>query len=177
MKINKKKLYTLFAILIVALLPSAVFASVIINESYSASTQPVTNPFQLTHGPNYATANSLSFTTLKNGTTSTTNTITLGYLDNVNSVELVDVLEIQNHSSVKKPTYISLSVSSTSNVAFYYSLAPITVTYPTTSDLGTQINTSQIYIHMMPGTVIYLSAEINGSVTTPVTLTMTSSIS
>lgn len=120
MKISKKKLYTLFAILIVALLSSAVFASVIINESYSASTQTAINPFQLTHGPNYATANTLGFTALKNGTSPTMNTITLGYVNNDSSVELVDVLEITNHSNVKKPTYIEPGVSSTSGITFYY---------------------------------------------------------
>ena len=147
---DKRKLYVIFTIIIVALLPSAVFASVIIDQSYSVSTSTPTNPIVMTQGPNYAVANDLGFTTLTNGTSPTGNSITFGYVSNDTYVELVNVLEIENNSSVAAITLVDLSLSLPSgdsgNIAVYYSSTPATAVFPSsdapTSGLGTEITST-----------------------------------
>lgn len=167
---DKKKLYIIFTIIIVALLPSAVFASVVISSSYSVSTAQAANPIIMIDGPNYNAANGLHFITLTNGTTSSGRTITFGYVGNGAHVELVDVLEIKNNSSVKAPTYIDLSLSSTTNISVYYSSTPVTTTFPSISDLGTPVSTSASTLIIGSNTtstasVWYISVYITGTVT------------
>lgn len=181
---DKKKLYIIFTIIIVALLPSAVFASVVISQSYSVSTTTATNPIIMTDGPNYKNASSLGFITLKNGTTPTDNTIKLGYVDNDTCVELVNVLEVKNNSKVNAPTYVDLSVSSTADITVYYSSAPATAVFPPASpftSLGTEVTTSSTDIPLPAATststsALYISIVITGAVSSDITLTMSYSI-
>ena len=181
---DKRKLYVIFTIIIVALLPSAVFASVIIDQSYSVSTTTPVNPIHMTQGPNYAIAHSLGFTTLTNGTSPTGNTITVGYVGNDTCVELLNVLEIYNDSkATAAPTYISLSVSGTADIAIYYSSTLATQTFPTTfpvstTNLGTELTTTATDIHITtasPAPVEYLSVLITGSVSSSSAITLTMS--
>ena len=180
---DKRKLYVIFTIIIVALLPSAVFASVIIDQSYgvSTSTPPNLNPVEMTTGPNYKTANSLGFATLTNGTAKgqtsvTTNHITFGYVDNDTEVELVDVLEVKDNSS--KAATVSLTVSSATDMTFYYSstAVPSSTAFPTTTDLGTALTSTATSISLSAGGIEYISVIITGP-DASATLTMESSIS
>jgi len=182
---DKKKLYIIFTIIIVALLPSAVFASVVISQSYSVSTTTPANPIIMTEGPNYKDACDLGFITLKNGTTTSTtpstNSITFGYVGNDTYVELVDVLEIKNNTDLKAPTYIDLSVSSsTADIAVYYNSTAVTTAFPTTSDLGTPVTTTPSTLVIgtnatSTASVWYISVYITGTVSSG-TLTMSYSI-
>lgn len=178
---DKRKLYVIFTIIIVALLPSAVFASVIIDQSYSVSTTTTGNPVLMTQGPNYATAHSLRFATLTNGTTTgvdaTSNTISFGYVDNDTSVELLCVLEVKENSStsVSKDTVsVSLNVAvAPTNIIFYYST--------TTDTLGTALSTTATTITLTSTSPIYISVIITppstGSPTPTATLDMSYTVS
>ena len=179
---NKRKLYIIFTIIIVALLPSAVFASVIIDQSYgvSTSTPPNWNPVEMTQGPNYTTAHSLGFTTLTNGSSPTTNSITFGYVGNDTYVELVNVLEIKNNSDVKATTLIDLEMSNDTHIAVYYSSTPATAVFPSstapTSGLGTKVGTTPTTLVIGTDTTStastwYISVVITGTVSSA-TLTM-----
>ena len=160
---DKRKLYIIFTIIIVALLPSAVFASVIIDQSYGVSTTTTGNPIKLIEGPNYATAHSLGFTNLayKTSATDTANTITFGYVANDTSVTLVCVLEVKDINASK--AIVDLSVNADSiEVTFYYSAVNTTITnnFPSATDLGTAITTSATSISMGTGSIVYISAVI-----------------
>ena len=179
---DKRKLYVIFTIIIIALLPSAVFASVIIDQSYSVSTStpPNLNPVEMTTGPNYATAHSLGFATLTNGTARgsssvTTNSITFGYVDNDTSVELVDVLEVYDNNSSLAAT-VNLSVTSSTDMTFYYNTSPVSSTFPTTAELGTALTSSATSIALAAHGKIYISVIITGPDASAI-LTMESSIS
>ena len=173
---DKRKLYVILAIGVVALLPAAVFASVVIDQSYAISATQANNPVLMTQGPNYKTANSLGFITLTNGTdkgqvNTSTNTITVGTVANDTSIELLNVLEINTSSS--STVTVTLTVSSTSGITVYYATYVASASSPgkalTTSPSGA--------ISLTPTTPIYLSIELTGSVTSPVTLTTTYTIS
>ena len=164
---DKRKLYVIFTIIIVALLPSAVFASVIIDQSYSVSTSTPANlnPVEMTQGPNYKTANALGFATLTNGTTTgvdaTSNTISFGYVDNDTSVELLCVLEVKENpkdtSLSNDKVSVSLTVPETStSITFYYSTIA--------GSLGTEISDTATSISLTSSTssvpIIYISVII-----------------
>ena len=157
---DKRKLYVIFTIIIVALLPSAVFASVIIDQSYSVSTTTTGNPVLMTDGPNYATAHALGFATLTNGTTTgvdaTSNTISFGYVDNDTSVELLCVLEVKENSKTSVGTdtvTVSLTVAvAPTNIAFYYNTEK--------GVLGTEITDTATSITLKSTSPIYISVVI-----------------
>lgn len=172
---DKRKLYIIFTIIIAVLLPSAVFASVIIDQAYTVSTTTTTNPIIMTEGPNYKDAHTLGFATLVNGTTSTGNKITFGYVANDTSVILLNVLEIKNDSSVAKTTNVTLTVSSTIDITIYYSPTQATVSGTTVSGLGTPLTTSGTTFTLPSGTIEYISVEITGTITSD-TLTMSYAI-
>ncbi len=196
---DKRKLYVIFTIIIVALLPSAVFASVIIDQSYGVTTSTPTNPIVMTQGPNYAVAHDLGFTTLKNGIYSPSgNNITFGYVANDTYVELLNVLEINNNSKVSSSIgtvtvdlYLDLpsadvnKTTGTDNITIYYCSSPATTTFPSFSSasitgLGTAISTNSLAtttIHITttsvtPVTVEYISVVITGNLPNAATLCM-----
>ncbi|WP_290704463.1 hypothetical protein, partial [Ferroplasma sp. Type II] len=118
----------------------------------------------------------LGFITLTNGTdkgqvNTSTNTITVGTVANDTSIELLNVLEINTSSS--STVTVTLTVSSTSGITVYYATYVASASSPgkalTTSPSGA--------ISLTPTTPIYLSIELTGSVTSPVTLTTTYTIS
>jgi len=165
-------LYIIFIMMVVALLPSAVFASVVIHESTIISITPkkvttaVTNPITIVEGPDYKTANAMGLITLTNKTTTSGNDITFGYVGNGSNETLPDILEIENISKVNA----TMSLSNTKNVSLYYSSLPATEKFPTSHELGTPVSTSGATSHLVFNTtptthVWYVSAVITGSVT------------
>jgi len=167
---NKRYLYIIFTIIIVALLPSTVFASVVINQSYNVSIS--SNSIIMTDGSNYNAAHEYNFITLSNRS----NTIALSYVKNDNYIELVDALEIKNNSKISTPAYINMSLSSTTNITVYYSSTPVAAIFPTLSELGTPIGTSLGTLVTGNNTtstasVWYISIYITGTVSSD-TLTM-----
>ncbi len=176
---NKRKLYLILTIVIVALLPSAVFASVIIDQNYSISATAADNPVCITTGPNYATAHNLKFITLTNGSSvgavnSTHNTITIGQVANDSNIELINVMEIkESHTVTSDTVVVTLTINSTSGIAIYYSTSLATAAHP-----GTALTTTPTPITLSSSTpIIYLSTELTGAVNTPVELTTTYTVS
>jgi len=174
----KKKGYNMITIIIAALLPSLVFAAVVIQSTVNISPSQVTGPIYFAEGPNYAAAHELGFATWTSASsTAVTATFTAGFVDNATYTELVDVLEIVNNTGQKLPTNISLSVNiagSTTTPYVYYSPTEITTLFPTQSDLGTQITTNPTTIWIKtPGVVEYLSIYLPPGTSSAVTITLT----
>lgn len=172
---NKKRLFFVFAVTIIVLLPSTVFASTIIQQTYGIKTEPTANPFILAGGPNYAVANQLGFATISE----CRNRISFGYVNN-SLVELINVAEIVNNTNLKNNNmYVDLSLSSSaySNITVYYRSTPVPLQdiFPTLAQLGTAINTTGSGI-IEPATLVigdnttssastwYLSVVLTGNV-------------
>lgn len=125
----KKKLYIIFAIIIVALLPSAVFASVVVEQSITTTTgTSVANPLYIAEGPNYSIANKLGFTVLTQNTTSTATSITFSYTSSMAILYLVNVLEIRGEAHDLNGNKVSLYTSSSSKsspISLYLTSRPV----------------------------------------------------
>lgn len=139
---DRKKLFSIFAVAIIVLLPSTVFASTVIQQRYSINTRLTTNPFILAGGPNYAVANQLGFIIFSNSG----NRIYFGYVNNTHE-ELINILEIVNNTNMKNTNMyvdISLSSNSPSNITVYYQSTPVPSqdVFPTIAQLGTAIETT-----------------------------------
>lgn len=176
----KKKVYIIITLVIAALLPSLVFADVVIQSTTAVSPTAVTGPIYFAEGPDYANASSLGFATWASATPATQEaTLTAGYVNNATSTELVDVLEVVNHTGEKLLTNIELSVStagSSTTPTVYYSSTAYTTLFPTEGDLGTALTTSGIGpIHITSsGAVEYISIYLPPSTaTTSVTISLT----
>lgn len=140
---DKRKLIAISAVIIIVLLPSAVFASVVIQQTYGVNTKSATNPFIVQGGPNYGSAHQLGFAHISSGGKG----IIFGYVDNDTRVELVNVAEIVNETNLKNQNmYVYMSVSSTakSNITIYYRSTPVPSAdiFPTLAQLGTAIQTT-----------------------------------
>ena len=174
----KKKGYIIITIIIAALLPSLVFASVVIQSTTDVSPTPEKTPIYFAEGPDYTAANDLGFATWTSASsTAVTATFEAGFVDNATYTELVDVLEIVNNTGKKLPTSISLSVSaggSTTTPTVYYSSTEVTTLFPTTTDLGTALTTYPATIWIKTsGVVEYLSIYLPPGTSSPVTITLT----
>ncbi|MEM0140308.1 MAG: hypothetical protein QXZ44_06865 [Ferroplasma sp.] len=142
---NKKRLYVIFTIAIVALLPTAVFASVIINDVYPVSSNAKAPTVYLMDGPNYKTANSYGLVYAKNTTASGLTFIAAGTTIDINSTSgtsdeyLLNVLEIKNSNSSAATVYLNGSLPT--GITMYVNSAPMTATShsstTTYSGLGT----------------------------------------
>ena len=140
---DKSKLIAISTAIIIVLLPSTVFASVVIQQTYSVNPISATNPFIIEGGPNYGTANQLGFAHISSGGKG----ITFGYADNDTSVELVNVAEIVNETNLKNQNmyvYMSVSSAAKSNISVYYRSTPVPSKdiFPTIAQLGTAIQTT-----------------------------------
>ena len=93
---NKGRLSLIFVIVIIVLLPSTVFASTVIQQTYNINTRTATNPFMLAGGPNYAVANQLGFIRLS----ASGKKIIFGYVNNSRE-ELINVAEIVNNTHLQ----------------------------------------------------------------------------
>jgi len=175
----KKKGYIIITIIIAALLPSLVFAAVVIQSTTDVSPTGVTGPIYFAEGPDYAAAHALGFAiwTVATPPSTVAATITAGFVDNASYTELVDVLEIVNDTGQKLPTSISLSVSadeSPTTPSVYYSSSPVTTPFPTQSNLGNLLTTSPTTINIMTsGVVEYLSIYLPPGTSSAVTITLT----
>ena len=172
---NKKRLFFVFAVTIIVLLPSTVFASTVIQQTYGINTEPTANPFILTGGPSYAVANQLGFATISGSR----NRISFGYVSNTQE-ELIDIAEIVNNTNLNNNNiYVDLSLSSIadSNITVYYRSTPVPSidVFPTIAQLGTAINTTGSGV-IEPATLVigdnttstastwYLSVVLTGNV-------------
>ena len=174
----KKKAYIIITVVIAALLPSLVFAAVVIQSTANVSPSPETEPIYFAEGPDYANASELSFASWTAATPSTVAaSFSAGFVNNATYTELVDVLEIVNKTGQKLPTYISLSVNiagSPTTPYVYYSPTEITTPFPTQSDLGTEITTNPTTILIKTsGVVEYLSIYLPPGTSSGVTITLT----
>ncbi|AAT43156.1 hypothetical protein [Picrophilus oshimae] len=158
---NKKRLYVLFAIIIVALLPTAVFASVVITSTHAISVSGKAPVVYMAQGPNYNTANADGF--IYAPVTGSPLNITSGTTIDVNTtagsgyVYLLNVLYI--NSTVAGTLYINGTLPS--GVTIYITTSPATVS-GSASSTTLSINATAY----TPGTPITL----NGSSTSTYTL-------
>ena len=176
----KKKEYIIITIIIAALLPSLVFAAVVIQSTTDVSPTGVTGPIYFAEGPDYAAAHALGFAlwTVATPPSTVAATITAGFVNNASYTELVDVLEIVNDTGQKLPTSYSLSVSadgSSTTPYVYYSSSPVTTPFPTQSNLGNLLTTSPTTITTITtsGVVEYLSIYLLPGTSSAVTITLT----
>ena len=172
---NKGRLSLIFVIVIIVLLPSTVFASTVIQQTYNINTRTATNPFMLAGGPNYAVANQLGFIRLS----ASGKKIIFGYVNNSRE-ELINVAEIVNNTHLQNNNMyvdISLNSNANSNITIYYRSTPIPShdIFPTIAQLGTAIQTTKSGITEPTTLVIgddttstasvwYLSVVITGNV-------------
>ena len=177
----KGKKLAIIAIIVATLLPTVAVASVVIEQTWGVTTTTPSNPIVFTWGPNYKTAQGLGFVTLTNGsTTSSTpsaNSITVGYVGNDTSVELVNVFKIVDHN-VTDTASVELSASVSSVITIYYNTSQVTETFPTIKELGTPLtSTPSSPISISSTAPIYISIVVSGTVSSPVTITMSYSLS
>jgi hypothetical protein len=173
-------MYIVITIAIATLLPSLVFAAVVVQSTTSVTPSAETGPIYFAEGPDYADASSLGFATWTSATSTTQEaTLTVGYVNNATYTELVDVLEVVNHTGKNLLTNIELSVNtagSATTPTVYYSSTAYTALFPTESDLGTALTTSGTgAIHITSsGAVEYISIYLPPSTgTTSVTISLT----
>ena len=179
----KGKKLAIIAIIVATLLPTVAVASVVIEQTWGVTTTTPSNPIVFTWGPNYKTAQGLGFVTLTNGSTTSftpsANSITVGYVGNDTSVELVNVFKIVDHNGTDTAS-VELSATTSSVITVYYSTSQVTETFPTTSELGTALSsTASSTITISSGSPIYISIVVSGTVSSssPVTITMSYSLS
>jgi hypothetical protein len=174
----KRKLYVLLAIAVVAILPSAVFASVVIDQSVAVSSgTAVANPLYIAPGPNYNTAKGMGFTSLIQNTSTSGGTITLSYTTSLSEVYLLNVFEINGTSALDGKTVSLYLASSSTGVTLYESSGALkTTSNPSTlrSELvaATTISTSGTSITLTPpppgplstgpSVLGYLTVELTG---------------
>lgn len=177
----KGKKLAIIAIIVATLLPTVAVASVVIEQTWGVTTTTPSNPIVFTWGPNYKTAQGLGFVTLTNGSTTSptpsANSITVGYVGNDTSVELVNVFKIVDHN-VTDTASVELSASVSSVITIYYNTSQVTETFPTIKELGTPLtSTPSSPISISSTAPIYISIVVSGTVSSSVTITMSYSLS
>jgi len=115
---GKKKWLSLATVIMAIVLPATVVASVIITYQINGSVYAATSPVVFTNGPNYATANTLGFSTTTINKQNTQITIKLGGVQGSYGTYLLDQINVTQNSTyaVAHTWTVSFNVSGVSNM-------------------------------------------------------------
>jgi|GEM_PF-6284239 len=115
---GKKKWLSLATVILAIVLPATVVASVIITYQINGSVYAAASPVVFTNGPNYATANTLGFSTAKLNSQDTQITISLGGVTGSYGTYLLDQINVTQNSAytVANTWTVSFNVSGVSNM-------------------------------------------------------------
>ncbi len=164
---NKKRLYILLTIIVVALLPSAVFASVVITSSHSISVSQKAPIIYMAPGSNYKTAynDGLIYAPVSTGTPANISSGATIYVNTTAGsgyVYLLNVLYI--NSTASGTLYINGTLPS--GVTIYVTTSPANVTgsaSSTTLTVNASPYTPGTAITLTGSTTLYVSFELTGT--------------